>query len=199
MNIYFVRHGETEENIKKTYYGNLDSKLTFKGIQQAKLCGKFLEKIDFEKIFISEKLRTFETAQIIFPNKKFIIDSRINELNFGIFEGKTYDELTKLYPKEVSKWKEDWKDFCPKNGESYITFYSRVKSFIDYIKKLNDKNILIVTHGGVVRAAYSYILDENLDFYWKFASKNGDISIVKYEYGNFFIDSIMHVGGVYLA
>lgn len=195
MNIYFLRHGQTEENIKRTYYGSLDVQLNEKGITQAEKAGKIFKEIEFDKVFISEKMRTFQTAQIALKDRKvqLIKDKRINEIDFGKFEGKTYDELCKLYPEKVKLWQENWEEFCPDEGESYKIFYKRVKEFMEAIKELGEENILIVTHGGVIRAVYSYILDENMGFYWKFASRNGDISIIKYEYENFFIDSIVHV------
>jgi alpha-ribazole phosphatase len=62
---------------------------------------------------------------------------------------------------------------------------------MEEIKNIDAENILLITHGGVIRSIYSYILGENLDLYWKFASRNADISIIKYEYGNYFIDCIV--------
>jgi len=193
MNIYFVRHGQTEENVKNTYYGTLECDLNDLGIAQAKSCSELLKDIEFTRVYISERTRALHTAEVICSQKSFILDSRINEMDFGAFEGKNYEEIKKLYPEEVKQWQQSWKDFCPPQGESYVKFYERVKSFMEDLKELNEENILVVTHGGVIRAAYCYILDENLDFYWRFASKNGDISVIKCEDKFFFIDSIIHV------
>lgn len=195
MNLYFVRHGETEENVKKTYYGSTDVSLNQKGLKQAQKLQDKLNNIKFDKIYCSERLRARETAEIIAQTSQLSInyDGRINEMDFGIFEGKTYEEIKSLYPEECSQWEKQWKEFCPKGGESYLMFYDRVKMFMEEIKKLPMENVLIVTHGGVIRSVYAYILNENMDFYWKFASKNADLSIIKYKYGDFFIDSISHI------
>ena len=195
MNIYFVRHGETEQNAKKTYYGSLDVNLNEKGVAQAlKLKGK-LQNIKFDKVFVSERLRAVETCNYIIGEAKQqpVVDERINEMNFGVFEGKTYEELCAAYPEEVKAWQKDWKEFCPQEGESYVMFYEKVKNFMEYLLTLEAANVLVVTHGGVIRTMYCYILGENLDFYWKFASKNGDISLIKYKHGDLFIDSISHI------
>ncbi|MEY8001466.1 alpha-ribazole phosphatase [Clostridium sp. Mt-5] len=196
MNIYFVRHGQTDENNNKYYYGKMDVCLNEKGLDQAEKAAIFLNHIRFDEVYISERKRTAETANIILGNnsKKFNVDKRINEINFGKFEGKSYENIKKLYPEEYDRWCSDWKNESPPGGESYVEFYSRIHGFMDDILKLNRENILIVTHGGVIRSVYSYILDENLDFFWKFASKNGDVTLVKYEYHNLYIDSITHVG-----
>ena len=195
MNIYLLRHGQTEENRKGSYYGNLDISLNEIGISQGNRAKKFFNDIKLDKVYISDKKRTLEMAKLVLGlNKMEIIqDSRINETNFGDFEGKTYEEIKKLYPKESLCWQENWKEFVPPKGESYIELCMRVKSFMEYIKKLEFDNILICAHSGVIRAIYCYIMDENIDLFWKFGCKNGDISIIKYEYGNLYIDAIMHI------
>jgi alpha-ribazole phosphatase len=195
MNLYFVRHGETECNKSKFYYGKMDISITQEGIVQAKKVSQILKNVNFNRVYVSEMKRTEQTAKAILDNRKCSMtkDSRINERNFGVFEGKSYDEIKKKFPEKWELWCEDWKNTVPQEGESYIQFYSKVKDFMDDILKLKDDNILIVTHSGVIRSIYCYILDNNLDFFWKFGSKNGDITLVKYEYENLYIDSISHV------
>jgi alpha-ribazole phosphatase len=194
MNIYLVRHGETEENRNKYYYGNLDVSLNECGRNQAMKAGEKLKHITFDKVYISERTRTMETARLALGNDITIVsDGRINEMGFGIFEGKSYKEIKTLYPNECRQWEENWKDFAPSGGESYRCFYERVENFMDELVNDSPENVLVVTHGGVIKSIYCYVLDGNIDFYWKFSSKNGDISLIKYEYGNIFIDSITHI------
>lgn len=194
MNIYLLRHGETESNSKKVYYGKLNVELNDKGKVQCKAAGKRLQNIPFNKVYTSGMKRAIQTAEIALSGKKveLIKDKRINEMNLGDFEGKNYEENQSQYPEEWKKWTEDWKGYAPPKGESYVEFYTRVKNFIEDIIKLEDENILIVTHGGVIKSVYAYILGENLDLFWKFGTKNGDLTLIKYEYGNFYIDSIVH-------
>ncbi|APH19020.1 alpha-ribazole phosphatase [Clostridium botulinum] len=199
MNIYLIRHGETEHNKRKNFYGKLDVGLNEKGEKQSYKVGELLKDVKFNKIYISDRKRTRETAERILEKNKFydkeknIIykDERINEIDFGLFEGKSYEEIGSLYPKEQEKWEKDWKNFAPPKGESAVVFYNRVENFMKHIQKEEDGNYLIVTHGGVIRMIYSYILQNNMDFYWNFASRNGDITLIKYEYGNLFIDYIL--------
>lgn len=184
---------------EKNFYGKLDVELNEKGEEQSYKVGELLKDIEFNKIYISDRKRTRETAEIILERNKFyekeknIIykDERINEIDFGIFEGKSYEEIGSLYPKEQEKWEKDWKNFPSPKGESAVVFYNRVENFMKHIQKEEDGNYLIVTHGGVIRMIYSYILQNNIDFYWNFASRNGDITLIKYEYGNLFIDYIL--------
>lgn len=194
MNIYFVRHGETDSNKNKLYYGKSDIKLNSKGIDQGKKVKKILQGIKFDIIYASESTRTFEMAQIINKYNTLIKrDGRINEMNLGVFEGKNYEQLQKQYPKELKLWSKHWKGYAPPKGESYSELYKRVESFMNEIKNKHYKNLLIVTHSGVIRSVYCYILNGILDSFWKFSSKNGDISLIKYEYGNWYIDYIEHL------
>lgn len=195
MNIYLLRHGQTQENRKGTYYGNLDIGLNSIGITQGNKAKHFFDDIELNRVYVSDKKRTLEMAKLVLGQKQIEIinDRRINETNFGDFEGKTYEEIKKIYPKECMCWKDNWEGFVPPNGESYIQLCERVKSFMDHIIKLEKENILVSAHSGVIRAIYCYVMNENMDLFWKFGSKNGDISVIKYEYGNLYIDSIMHI------
>ncbi|WP_461204677.1 alpha-ribazole phosphatase [Clostridium sp. DL1XJH146] len=202
MNIFLVRHGETEENKKKVYYGKVDADLNEEGILQAKEVGEKLKGIPFDKVYTSERKRTIQTAQLILQDRddlmqcvekernKVIEDGRLNEINFGEFEGKTYKEIQELYPSKCKEWDNDWKNFTPPRGESFSSMYQRVKKFIKSLEKLEADNVLIVTHGGVIRTFYCYIMKGDLDVYWKFSSRNAGISKLKYEYGNWYIESI---------
>lgn len=191
MNIYLVRHGETYENSKKLYYGKIDAMLNENGKDEMSKARKYLSEIKFDKVYVSERKRTKESAKIIVNNNvNFIVDERINELNFGEFEGKSYEELLEQYPDECKEWRKDWKNFTPSNGESYKMMYNRVREFIYDIEKEKGDNILIVTHGGVIKTFYSFIMDENLDTFWKFSCSNGCVAHIKYEYGNWFIEEI---------
>jgi len=195
MNIYLLRHGETEENKNKFYYGKLDVSLNENGKAQALKAKEFLKEVNFNKVYTSERLRTKETAKLAVDERfnNFIADKRINEMDFGEFEGKTYKEIQRLYPKEYETWSNNWMGFSPPGGESYLMLYNRVKEFMAELFKEQSNNILVVTHGGIIRTIFCYVLGENLDNFWKFSSKNCDISLIKYEYGNVFIDSITHM------
>lgn len=191
MNIYIVRHGQTEENLKGTYYGALDCNLTEIGIRQAKALGKKLENIKFDKIFCSDLKRANETLSYIYKGNDIVVDERLRERSFGVFEGKTFSEIESEFQEEYRAWNKDWKDYKVLQGESFRDSYLRVESFMESLKAEKGENILVCTHGGIVKAIYVYILEGNLDLYWRFNSRNADLSIIKYQDGYFYIDSII--------
>lgn len=124
--------------------------------------------------------RAKQTAEICnYLDKDIIFDSNLEEINFGIFEGLTFKEISEKYPDEVKKMEEDWKSY------NYITGESQKKcSKEPYFLKTLDytKTNLIVAHWGIINCIISYFISENLDSYWKFKIKNGSIAIFE---GNF--------------
>lgn len=194
MNIYLVRHGETAENVKGTYYGSMDIRLNEKGIAQIEALSNFFKNVNMDKVYISDTKRAYETAKVILREKSIPLfkDERLKETNFGDFEGKTFEELSKEYPKECELWLKDWKSFRPPSGETYMELYGRVSNFMDELKEMKYNNVLIVTHSGVIKAILCYVMDGNMDLFWKFACSNGDRVLIKYEYGNLYLDSITH-------
>lgn len=191
MNIYIVRHGQTEENLKGTYYGDLDCSLTELGVQQAKSLEKKLQGINFHKIYCSDLKRAEETLKHIKVKGEIVTDKRIRERSFGIFEGRTYKEIEENFRELCSAWNEDWVDYRPEGGESFRDSYLRVEEFMENLKTETGENILVCTHGGIVKAMYIYVLGGNLDLYWKFNSRNADLSIIKNNEGFMYIDSII--------
>lgn len=192
MNIYIIRHGETLSNKKGQYYGRLDIPLNENGLRQMEALKPCLSQIDFQGVYSSPSSRTLESLKLCGDHlyQQVQIDHRLGELDFGEFEGKTYKEITQLYPEEAEIWAKDWKYFCPPFGESFVSFYKRVTQFFEELLTRDQENILIMAHSGVIKAIYCYVLQNNLDLYWHFTCHNGKINIIKYEYENLFIDGI---------
>ncbi len=162
MNIYFVRHGQTNYNVlnlcnddpcKNVY-------LTKLWKQQAKIVSKKLKRIKWDLVFISELPRTKETALIITNNNnniEFEIDSRINDRKTG------YD--SKLVSDFHIALKPDFFNLKFNNGESFQEEKKRVFSFLNDLKKKNCKNILVVTHNEILQIInwyYNNLSDEEM-------------------------------------
>lgn len=176
MDIIFVRHGETREN-KKGVYGSLDTSLSQVGKKQILETKKQIEKLSFENIYISPLKRTVETAEILGVEGNF--DERIKEINFGLFQGKTYEEIKKLYPEETTYWTKDYINYKMPEGESLLDLYNRTVDFLnDRIEE--DKDILVVTHEGVIISALCWIFD-NIEHFYRFKVKNGGITVIAVE------------------
>ena len=150
--IYFVRHGETEYNKQGRSQGRADIPLNKVGIFQAEKTSEKLKNTNIDIIFSSPLSRAINTAQIInkYHNAKIIIDERINHYDVGERQG----ELFGKWPEEK---KQEYINNPEKHGaESYQHFYDRVIDFYKTIEN-QEKDILIVSHGGVYMNIYRYI------------------------------------------
>ena len=94
---------------------------------------------------------------------------------------------------EQKAWEENWIDYKIPKGESVQEVYNRIIEFMKMLEKENYENCLVVAHGGIIRLIYCYILGGNLNNFWKFISKNGNMSIVRFQYDNWHIDSIIQL------
>ncbi len=170
MRLYITRHGTTEWNIKKILQGWKDSNLTDEGINRAIRLGERLSDIDFDYIYSSPQNRALETARLIRGSKDTIIlpHTGLRELGFGSWEGMEIDEVKRLYPEEYDTHLNDPGAYISSNGgESFQVLFDRVKEFIDEIKELDAKNILLVTHGVTVKALLMILKGLNIDEFSK--------------------------------
>ena len=179
--LILVRHGQTEMNAQSLYFGKLNPPLNDLGISQAYQAREKLLNIDYNNIYSSPLERARQTAKICnYLNKDIIFDSNLEEINFGIFEGLTFKEISEKYPVEVKKMKEDWKEYNYVTGESPKEMFQRAVSFLETLDY--TKNNLIVAHWGIINCIISYFISGNLDSYWKFKIQNASIVIFE---GNF--------------
>jgi len=156
--IYIIRHGETEWNIKHLMQGHLDSPLTQAGEQQAKDIALRLKHIHFDEVFSSDLLRAKRTAETIILERKIAIKTTqaLRERNYGVFEGKVYDEYNQALQKLLVQYKtrsEQDKVFYKSHGVE--TTDQSIARLITFLRELavsySGKTILVVSHGGVMR------------------------------------------------
>ncbi|AAL95107.1 histidine phosphatase family protein [Fusobacterium nucleatum subsp. nucleatum ATCC 23726] len=179
--LILIRHGQTEMNAQSLYFGKLNPPLNDLGISQAYQAREKLLNIDYDNIYSSPLERAKQTAEICnYLDKDIVYDSNLEEINFGIFEGLTFKEISEKYPVEVKKMKEDWKEYNYVTGESPKEMLQRAVSFLEILDY--TKNNLIVAHWGIINSIISYFISGNLDSYWKFKIQNASIVIFE---GNF--------------
>lgn len=152
--IYITRHGQTDWNLTKRMQGRGDIPLNKDGIKEAHALAKQLVPLNIDKIISSDLIRAQKTAQIInsYLNVPLLMDNRLQEIDYGLIEGKLKKDITK----------DDWFlfNFDPSaiGAESFIDLYERVKSFFsDLFEKFENENLLIVTHGGLIRMMMHFI------------------------------------------
>ncbi len=154
--IYFARHGQTNLNKQKILQGHIDEPLNEVGVLQAIELAKTLESVKFDYIFCSPLKRAMATAEAVakYQETNITPDSRIVELYIGEMQGKPYTEENLIeYLKNPKAY----------GGESLSELFERVKEFMVLLEKIKDKNILIVSHGGVFRALNYYLKGKDVE------------------------------------
>ena len=181
MELYLVRHGETEWNKEGRYYGYSDVSLSQKGLAQAKSLGQFMKKIRFDKVISSPLCRALDTAKEL-TDQPVCTDHRLMEQNFGLFEGRTYQELCTMFPDELNAWNKDHESYCLPEGESFFDVRQRVESFV---KDLNEEEgkILIVAHKGTFGHMLAAFMHLPLSGYWNFVFEQGTYSKIDLQDG----------------
>lgn len=184
MKIIMVRHGETIANNEKRYLGLKNSPYTEKGKSQVEeIVTKLSKYRNIKEIYCSQLPRTLSIADKIATrlDKKVIITTDICELDFGIFDGKTYKEIEKDHPKEWAAWVLDQLNYKIPKGESMKDLYDRVSRFIDeLIEKKSEGQYLLITHGGIIQTIITYLLDLDIKDRWHFKIPPGAIVEIDY-------------------
>lgn len=179
--IYLTRHGETEWNEKKLIQGHTDIPLNKKGEKQAKELGRELKNINFNVAFSSDLLRAKNSAEIIVAKKKINVGTikALRERNFGRFEGKHLIELRKTFGEIMLITAEKQKKLQLFDVENDKEIIARL---IPFMKKIAShylgKNVLMVAHGGLLRAFLSYV-DYKIPEYTERPMKNAGYLIIE--------------------
>jgi len=179
MQIYLIRHGQTDWNIRGKLQGSMDIELNQTGITQAKLLSNTLLNSDynFSAIYSSPQKRAIQTAQILseLTKVKYVSIEGLQEINFGEWEGLTWNEIEERYPAQYKKWSVNQRYSKPPKGESYQELLNRVLPAIHKVIKRNRENVVIVTHRAVIMCLQCYLTNTPFDQMMKFNMDNSSI------------------------
>lgn len=160
MKIYFIRHGKTLWNVEERYIGRTDLSLCEDGVIQLrkKWCGS---PVKFDYLYSSPMKRCVETAEIIFPEAFFKTEASLRERDFGIFEGKRYQDL-KDDENYIAFTKSHGAIPIP-GGESRENFEKRIfeglNNIISDAGNMGGQTLCLVTHGGVIMHLLANLCD----------------------------------------
>lgn len=175
MTIYLIRHGKTEANERHLYCGSTDLSLSEAG--KSELCQLHYD-IKNVRFLTSGMKRTNETLQILFGDVPFEVEPPFREVDFGIFEMHSYEEL-----KDTPAY-QDWltgdnEANVPPGGESGVQMKERVLQAFSEIRE----DTCIITHGGVIATIMERLFPNEGKNRYEWQPKNGQgylISDIKY-------------------
>lgn len=191
--LIFVRHGVTEWNHLHRYQGHTDINLSEEGIQQALLLQKRMTREKIDTVISSDLSRSYQTAQIIAEphGLKVQIYPALKEINFGLWEGLTYQQIEKDYPDLLKIWLERPHELLIPKGESFNNVKDRsVECIKEILKSKVGDTILTVTHGGTLAALICGLLDQPLLRMWDYRHKNTAITEIEAYNGKFRLTTV---------
>lgn len=186
LKIYITRHGETEWNKENRMQGRLDSKLTGKGKRQAALLGERLKATNFSRVISSPSHRALSTAHLIVGESQQSIetDARLMEIALGDWQGKTGDEIQELYPDQHHAYWNDPEGYKNQHGEGFQDVVERAQSFLRDLEGSVSGNVLLVTHGVVVKALYLIFRNASISDIWNPPFIHGtSLTVVENDHG----------------
>lgn len=163
--LYFVRHGESENNLKQLMNGgSVDSPLTDKGRQGAIEAGRFLTNVSFTHAYVSPQARAQTTAALILaqqshPQPNLTTIEALREFDMGSWDGLPFTQLPQHQNYQNYLHRPDLFDPTETGGESYQALATRGLAAIQDIVAANPTGrVLIVSHGVFLRVVLNRLL-----------------------------------------
>jgi broad specificity phosphatase PhoE len=150
--ILLARHGETEWNREGRWQGWADPPLNETGRAQARALAEQLRTTPFDAVYSSDLRRAHETAQIVGePHRVPVVtDPGLREIDLGSWSGLTLSEIEARFRGAERP-----------DGETREEHAARVLAAVERIARDNPgRRILLVTHGGTMRALHGHVSDE---------------------------------------
>ncbi len=191
LQIYIVRHGQTEFNIgEPRFRGQYDITLSKIGVQQAEAIALALKSIPLDSIYYSRLQRAKETAEItkqFHPKAQFIEESLLITLNFGDWQGKFHKDVFKTV-KERKRWYTNPNTFLIPNGETFYDVLSRIHRLFIHLRNQTEteNHVALITHRIVIIHILLYLFKLDPSHFWDFHVNTGSITQIEYNPDNTF-------------
>lgn len=182
--IYFLRHGQTDNNKANVFYGHTDVPLNEEGYIEAVKAGKSLKKVRFEAVYASPLLRAKNTAKIAMEQNNYPLDisyiDSLKEIHFGDWEGMKAGDIEMAYKQNWSEYIKYFQKFTFPNGENVADYNQRAKNYMQELKtKHLNGNILVVSHKGFILSAISSLLHGDSTSMFKYDIGTGKTAVVE--------------------
>lgn len=160
--IYIIRHGKTKMNQARLLQGRTDLPLDEEGIAQAREAAERLSGIRFSHVYSSPLERARQTAQIVAPYARPVLDTRLIEMDYGPYEG---TDLRRLPPELTEFFRDFVHHPAPAGMEPLSDVVKRAGSFLDEIAPLGG-DILVSTHAIAMKGMLEYLTPSSGGSYW---------------------------------
>ncbi len=185
MKLYIIRHAETEYNRKGIIQGSeVDSDINDVGESQANSFYEYYKNINFDKIYVSDLKRTFQTIRRFTENgSSYEKLKEFNEISWGVNQGKS-DDLED-YSKLIDTWLAGNLDNKFEEGESPNEMSVRLVKGFNKVLDDDHDTVLLCIHGRALRILLSKIIDNDLTKMDKYVHSNTGLYILEYKNGKY--------------
>ena len=158
-----IRHGETAANLNHIIQGQSDVPLSPVGEEQARKLGRRWRGRRFDVVYSSDLSRALRTAELAVPECVPIPTPELREMDLGDWVGRTTEEIAKRFPDEWGSFRSGNIDCRISGGETRRELLARTEKFFRAAARRHPgKEILVVTHGGVLRAFFMMLMGGSL-------------------------------------
>ncbi len=169
--LYFLRHGDT--GLQGRYIGSTDAPLTEQGKEQVRRTGNLLRGSRISHIVCSPMLRCRQTLEQLDLSCTCRFNELLKEVDFGLWEGKNFSEIVQMNRALVDSWRTEPKSFSFPGGESLRAFRKRIALVKTQLERMTEKDILVISHGGIIRHLLCSLLGLDQEKYLLFDVKPG--------------------------
>lgn len=181
--IFFVRHGQTGWNASFRYQGQTDIALNEFGLSQAELVARRLKREQITAVISSDLCRAQVTAQKIADvcHVPLTTELAFREIHFGLWEGQTYDVVRQKWPKLLKELYDSPDEIVIPGGESFNQVQARAMIAVNQlIHKYAEQNIVVVSHGAIIRTIICQALNLGLNQVWNLRQDNTAVNLIEY-------------------
>ncbi len=181
--LLLVRHGQTLWNHIARYQGHSDIDLSDTGRNQAKLLSLRLATVSLQAVYASDLKRALDTARIIAEPHGLAVQAlpQLREINFGAWEGLTFQEIEARYPDIANNWHSSPGSVRIPGGETFQELMERVYSTVQDLVNSNDSGtVAVITHGGAIRSIICALLGIDLNNLFRIRQDNAALNIIDF-------------------
>ena len=182
--LYLVRHGHTELSDSGEIAGITDVRLSDRGRQEVSSLAESMPDTAPQSLYSSDSIRAVQSLELLVSTENAVQDPRLRELNFGEWEGITWDAVHQRDANYLSRWSDNWLELAPPSGESFNDLAARTH---DWFRELSDSMkpsctdspVLVTAHGGSIRALLCSILGLPLQCAFKFSIDHAHVTLLQ--------------------
>ncbi len=181
MNIYFLRHGQTAA--AGTYTGSTDVPLSAEGISQILNISSYLREIIIDFAYCSTLVRCRKSFELLQLPIECSFDAALTEINFGTWETRSFNQIYRDDKQNMEEWFRLREAFTFPEGDNIRQFSSRIKDWFENLGDGRYKNVLVVSHAGVIKHAITHLLGLDINQADQFEVVEGRVSLVSIDDG----------------